>query len=49
MLRVFVNRVLSKIFGPRTDEVTWDWRKLHNKELNNLYSLPNTFQVIKSR
>jgi hypothetical protein len=40
-LRVFGNRVLRRIFGPRRDEVTVEWRKLHNEELNDLYSLPN--------
>jgi hypothetical protein len=45
-LRVFENRVLRKIFGPKRDEVTGEWRKLHN-ELNNLYSSPNNVQVIK--
>ena len=48
-LRVFENRVLRKIFGPKRDEVTGEWRKLHNKELNNLYSSPNIVRVIKSR
>jgi hypothetical protein len=48
-LRVFVNRVLRRIFGPKRDEVTGEWRKLHNEELNNLYSLPNIVRVIKSR
>jgi len=47
-LRVFTNRVL-RIFGPKRDEVTGDWRKLLNEELNDLYSSPNIFQVIKSR
>ena len=47
-LRVFENRVLRRIFGPRRDEVTGEWRKLHN-ELNDLYSSPNTVRVIKSR
>jgi len=47
-LRVFENMVL-KIFGPRRDEVTGEWRRLHNDELNDLYSSPNTVQVIKSR
>ena len=48
-LRVFENRVLSRIFGPRRDEVIGEWRKLHNEELNNLYSSPNIVRVIKSR
>ena len=48
-LRVFENRVLRRIFGPRRDEVTGDWRKLHNEELNDLYSSPNIIWVIKSR
>jgi hypothetical protein len=47
-LRVFENRVLRRIFGPKTDEVTGKWRKLHNEELNDLYS-PNIVWVIKSR
>jgi hypothetical protein len=46
---VFENRVLRKIFGPKRDEVTKDWRKLHNEELNVLYSSPNLVRVIKSR
>ena len=48
-LSVFENRVLRKVFGPKRDEVTGEWRKLHNKELNDLYSLPNIVWVIKSR
>jgi hypothetical protein len=48
-LRVYENRVLRKIFGPKRDEVTREWRKLHNEELNGLYSLPNIVQLIKSR
>jgi hypothetical protein len=48
-LRVFKNRVLSKIFGPKVDEVTGDLIKLHNEELNDLYSSPNIARVIKSR
>ena len=48
-LRVFENRVLRRIFGPRKDEVTGEWRKLHNEELNNLYCSPNIVRVIKSR
>jgi hypothetical protein len=46
---VFGNRVLKSIFGPRRDEVTGDWRKLHNEELHNLYSSPNIIRMIKSR
>ena len=49
MLRVFENRVLRKVFGPKRDEVTGEWRKLHNEELNALYSLPNIVRVVKSR
>jgi len=48
-LRVFENRVLRKIFGPKRNEVTGEWRKLHAEELNDLYSLPNIIRVIKSR
>ena len=48
-LRVFENRVLRRIFGPERDEVTGEWKKLLNEELNNLYSLPNIVRVIKSR
>jgi hypothetical protein len=47
--RVFENGVLRRIFGPKRDEVTEEWRKLHNEELNGLYSLPNIVRVIKSR
>jgi len=46
---VFENRVLRKIFGPKRDEVTGEWRKLHNEELNDLYCSPNAFWVIKLR
>ena len=48
-LRVFQNRVLRRIFGPKKDGVTGEWRKLHNEELNDLYSSPNFVQMIKSR
>ena len=48
-LRVFGNMVLRRIFGPRRDEVTGEWRRLHNEELNGLYSSPNIVRVIKSR
>jgi hypothetical protein len=48
-LRVFENRVLRRIFGPKRDEVRGEWRILHNEELNNLYSLPDIVRVIKSR
>ena len=48
-LRVFENRVLRRMFGPKRDEVTGEWRKLHNEELNVLYSLPNIVRVIKPR
>jgi hypothetical protein len=48
-LRVFENRVLRRIFRPKSDEVRGEWRKLHNDELNNLYSSPNIVRVIKSR
>jgi len=46
---VFQNRVLKRIFGPKRDEVTGEWRKLHNEELNDLYSSLNFFLAIKSR
>jgi hypothetical protein len=48
-LRVFENRVLRRIFGPKRDGVTGGWRKLHNQELHNLYSSPNIIRIIKSR
>ena len=48
-LRVFENRVLRRVFGPKSDEVTGEWRKLHNEELSNMYSLPNIVRVVKSR
>jgi hypothetical protein len=46
---VFENRVLMGIFGPKRDEATGEWRRLHNEELNNIYSSPNIMRVIKSR
>ena len=48
-LRVFENRVLRRIFDPKRDVVTGEWRRLHNEELNDLYSSPNIIRVIKSR
>ena len=48
-LRVFENRVLRRIFGPKREGVTGEWRKLHNEELNDLYCSPNIVRVIKSR
>ena len=48
-LRVFENRVLRRIIGPKRNRVTGEWRKLHNEELNDLYSSPNIVRVIKSR
>jgi hypothetical protein len=48
-LRVIDNRVLRRIFGPKRDEVTGGWRKLHNEELHNLYSSPSIIRMIKSR
>jgi hypothetical protein len=48
-LRVFENRVLRGVFGPKRDEVTAEWRKLHNEELNNMYPLPSIVRVVKSR
>jgi hypothetical protein len=46
---VFENRVLRRIFGPKRDEVREEWRRLHNEELNDLYSSPNIIRVIKLR
>ena len=46
---MFENRVLRRIFGPKRDEVTGEWRKLHNEDLNDLYCSPNFVRVIKSR
>ena len=48
-LKVFENRVLRRIFGPKRNEVTGEWRKLNNGELNDLYCSPNIVRVIKSR
>ena len=48
-MRVFVNGVLRRVFGPKRDKVTGEWRKLHNEELSDLYSLPNIVRVVKSR
>jgi hypothetical protein len=48
-LRVFENRVLKRIFGPKRDVVMGGWRKLHNGELHNLYSSPSIIRIIKSR
>jgi hypothetical protein len=47
-LRVFENRVLGRIFGPKRDEVTGEWRKLHNEELHNLYSSPDITMQVKA-
>ena len=46
-LRVLENRVLRRVFGPKRDEVTGEWRKLHNEEHRDLYSLPNILRVVK--
>jgi hypothetical protein len=45
---VFENRVLRRLFGPKRDEVMGEWRKLHNKELRDLYSSPSIIRIIKS-
>jgi len=47
-VRVFANKVLRKTFGPKTEEVTENWRKLHTEELNDVHSLPNIIRVIES-
>jgi hypothetical protein len=49
MLRAFEKRVLRRVFGPKRDEVTGEWRKLHSEELNDRYSLRNNVRVVKSR
>jgi hypothetical protein len=49
ILRVFENRLLRRIFGPKRDEVMGGWRKLHSKELHDLYSLPSIIRIIRSR
>ena len=49
MMRVFENRVLMRIFGPKREEVTGEWRRLHNDVLNDMYSSLNIIRVIKSR
>ena len=46
---MFENRVLRRVFGPKRDEVTGEWRKLRSEELSDLYSLPNIVRVVKSR
>ena len=48
-MRLFENRVLRRVFGPKRDEVTVEWRKLHNEELSDLYCAPNIVRAIKSR
>jgi hypothetical protein len=48
-LRVFKNKLLRRIFRPKRDEVTGEWRKLHNEELRDLYSSPSIIRIIKSR
>jgi hypothetical protein len=48
-LRVFENRVLRRVSGPKRDEVTGEWRKLHNKELHDLYSSPSIIRILKSK
>ena len=48
-LRVFENRLLRRVFGPKRDEIIGEWRKLHNEELSDLCSLPNIVRVVKSR
>ena len=48
-MRVFENKVLRTVFGPKRYEVTGEWRKLHKEELSDLYSLPNIVRLVKSR
>jgi hypothetical protein len=48
-LRMFENRVIRRVFGPKSDEVTGEWGKLHNEELHIMYSSPNIIRQIKSR
>ena len=48
-LRVFENRVLRRVFGPKRDEVIGEWRNLHNEELKDLYSSPSIVRVVKTR
>jgi hypothetical protein len=48
-LQVFENRALRRIFGPKRDKVTGEWRKLHNEELHDLYSLPSIIRITKER
>jgi hypothetical protein len=48
-LKVFENKVLRRIFGPKRDEVTGGWRKLHNEELRDIFSSPSIIRLIKSR
>ena len=48
-MRVFENRGLRGVFGAKRNEVTWEWRKLHNEEISDLYSVPNIVRVVKSR
>jgi len=48
-LKVFENRVLRRVFGPKRDEVTGEWRKLHNEDFKDLYFLPNIVRVVKTR
>jgi hypothetical protein len=47
--RIILRWMLRRVFGPKRDEVTGEWRKIHNEELNNLYSLPSIVRVVKSR